>query len=118
MHSAIAQQNLFNELPSILEKFKTSSETVINIKSPDSNFSLHLNLKHIQQMLDLKFEALKVVLKDYETEQLCLTPQSGLLKLLCPALRELKEETNIKNVRLIKEIDGGSLLYTTDAADE
>ena len=90
MHSAIAQQNLFNELPSILEKFKTSSETVINIKSPDSNFSLHLNLKHIQQMLDQKFEALKVVLKDYETEQLCLSPQSDLLKLLCPALRELK----------------------------
>ena len=90
MHSAIAQQNLFNELPSILDKFKTSSEAVINIKSPDSNFSLHVNLKHIQQMLDPKFEALKVVLKDYKTEQLCLTPQSGLLKLLCPALREVK----------------------------
>jgi hypothetical protein len=90
MHSAITQQNLFNELPSTLEKFKTSSEAVIDIKSPDSNFSLHLNLKHIQQMLDLKFEALKVVLKDYETEELCLTPQSGLLKLLCPALGEVK----------------------------
>ncbi len=90
MHSAIAQQNLFNELPSILEKFQTSSEAVIDIKSPDSNFSLHLNLKQIQQMLDPKFEALKVALKDYEAEQLCLTPQSGLLKSLFPALREVK----------------------------
>ncbi|MAH73738.1 MAG: hypothetical protein CBC09_06285, partial [Cellvibrionales bacterium TMED49] len=82
MHSAIAQQTLFNELPSILKKFKTSSEAVIDIKSPDSNFSLHLNLKQIQQLLEPKFEALKVALKDYETEQLCLTPQSGLLKSL------------------------------------
>ena len=90
MHSAIAQQTLFNELPSILKKFKTSSEAVIDIKSPDSNFSLHLNLKQIQQLLEPKFEALKVALKDYETEQLCLTPQSGLLKSLCPELRKVK----------------------------
>tara|TARA_B100001093_G_scaffold110235_2_gene102474 strand:+ start:2316 stop:3599 length:1284 start_codon:yes stop_codon:yes gene_type:complete len=98
MHSAVAQQNLFNQLPSIIDKFKTSSESIIDIKSPDSNFTLHLDLKHIQQMLDPKFEVLKAALKDYETEQLCLTPQSGLLKSLCPALREVKmpEDTFIE----------------------